>query len=46
MGGPSTKMSSSTGQEKTIFLTDTAEDIKFKVNKYVVAPCPCSHERD
>jgi tryptophanyl-tRNA synthetase len=34
MGGPSSKMSSSTGQEKTIFLTDTAADIKMKVNKY------------
>ena len=34
MGGPSSKMSSSTGVEKTIFLTDTPGDIKSKINKF------------
>lgn len=40
MGGPSSKMSSSTGQEKTIFLTDTADNIKDKVHKYAFSGAP------
>eukprot|EP00039_Didymoeca_costata_P025780 m.14234 g.14234 ORF g.14234 m.14234 type:complete len:659 (-) comp5042_c0_seq1:280-2256(-) len=40
MGGPSSKMSSSTGAEKTIFLTDTPKEIHDKVHRYAYSGAP------
>lgn len=40
MTGPSSKMSSSTGQDKTVFLTDDLDSIGEKIKKYAFSGAP------